>query len=293
MVWPARRIWAVRAVELLVALILSKFAIVAVLSLGGAALGHTLVPGLQSLVAGTALVLLAAFSPWAMLRLLPLHELAGAAVGGLRPAMTQPAAAAEERAHPVADHSEDLAARLPARLSLMQLNPEADGGVVDGAEAATARAVAPRATDRAPGAPAAPAGARAAHDSGESAGETEPASDRSVPEEPRRDAFGSRVRPGPLPAVLRSDMPWGHLDLGPDGVRPDQPTIDAAGAGPDPAPGADAPPPPAQHGAEAAPPPAVRGADAPRPPAERRAETPPPPDPGPSLPRPSSEDDGE
>ncbi len=34
MVWPARRIWAIRAVELLVALILSKFAIVAVLSLG-------------------------------------------------------------------------------------------------------------------------------------------------------------------------------------------------------------------------------------------------------------------
>ena len=38
MVWPARRIWAIRAIELLVALILSKFAIVAVLSLGGAAL---------------------------------------------------------------------------------------------------------------------------------------------------------------------------------------------------------------------------------------------------------------
>ena len=38
MVWPARRIWAIRAVELLVALILSKFAIVAVLSLGGAAI---------------------------------------------------------------------------------------------------------------------------------------------------------------------------------------------------------------------------------------------------------------
>ena len=31
LVWPARRVWAVRAVELLVALILSKFAIVAVL----------------------------------------------------------------------------------------------------------------------------------------------------------------------------------------------------------------------------------------------------------------------
>ncbi|HYZ79798.1 MAG TPA: hypothetical protein VE571_00935, partial [Solirubrobacteraceae bacterium] len=117
MVWPARRIWAVRAVELLVALILSKFAIVAVLSLGGAALGHSLVPGIQSLFAGTALVLLAAFSPWAMLRLLPLHELAGAAVGGLRPVMGQPPSAADERAHPVTDRSEDLAAELPARLA--------------------------------------------------------------------------------------------------------------------------------------------------------------------------------
>ena len=49
LVWPARRIWAVRAVELLVALILSKFAIVAVLSLGGAAIsasaGHASVTG--------------------------------------------------------------------------------------------------------------------------------------------------------------------------------------------------------------------------------------------------------
>ena len=37
MVWPARRIWAVRMVELLVSLILSKFVIVAVLSLAAAA----------------------------------------------------------------------------------------------------------------------------------------------------------------------------------------------------------------------------------------------------------------
>ena len=42
LVWPARRIWAIRAVEVLVALILSKFVIVAVLSLGGAALGAQL-----------------------------------------------------------------------------------------------------------------------------------------------------------------------------------------------------------------------------------------------------------
>ncbi len=84
LVWPARRVWAMRAVELLVALILAKFAIVAVLALGGAAIGHTLIPSITSMLAGATLVLLAAFSPWALLRLLPLHELAAGAAGGLR-----------------------------------------------------------------------------------------------------------------------------------------------------------------------------------------------------------------
>ena len=77
LVWPARRMWAVRAVEVLVALIISKFAIVAVLSLGGAALGHTTVPSATQMLEGATLVMLAAFSPWALLRLLPLHELSG------------------------------------------------------------------------------------------------------------------------------------------------------------------------------------------------------------------------
>jgi hypothetical protein len=93
LVWPARRIWAVRAVELLIALILSKFAIVAVLALGGAALGHTSLPSVTQMLAGTTLVMLAAFTPWALLRLLPLHELAagvqgmsGAGSRGLTPA---------------------------------------------------------------------------------------------------------------------------------------------------------------------------------------------------------------
>jgi hypothetical protein len=90
LVWPARRIWAVRAVELLVALILSKFAIVAVLALGGAALDHAASFSVTSLLAGLTLVLLAAFSPWALLRLLPLHEIASAAAGGLRAASVDP-----------------------------------------------------------------------------------------------------------------------------------------------------------------------------------------------------------
>ncbi|MBV9941750.1 MAG: hypothetical protein JO262_06425, partial [Solirubrobacterales bacterium] len=83
--WPARRMWAVRAIEILVALILSKFAIVAVLSLGGAAIsagtGHF---GLTQMMAGSVLILLAAFSPWALLRLIPLAEIASAAAGSLR-----------------------------------------------------------------------------------------------------------------------------------------------------------------------------------------------------------------
>jgi hypothetical protein len=84
MVWPARRVWAVRAVELLIALILSKFAIVAVLALGGAALGTNFGAGPAAMLVGLTLVTLAACSPWALLRLLPLHEMASAAVGGLR-----------------------------------------------------------------------------------------------------------------------------------------------------------------------------------------------------------------
>jgi hypothetical protein len=82
-VWPARRPWAIRAVELLVALILSKFAIVAVLSLGGAAMdqvGHSI----TAPVLGLVLVVMGAFAPWALLRLLPLAELAGGAVESLR-----------------------------------------------------------------------------------------------------------------------------------------------------------------------------------------------------------------
>jgi type IV secretion system protein TrbL len=82
MVWPARRVWAIRAIETLIALILAKFGIIAVLTLGGAALTDA-ASGLDALLTGATLVLLATLSPWALLRLLPLHEVAAAAAGGL------------------------------------------------------------------------------------------------------------------------------------------------------------------------------------------------------------------
>jgi hypothetical protein len=84
MVWPARRVWAIRAVEMLIALILSKFAIVAVLTLGAGAIGHG---GVLGAIAGIALLMLASFCPWILMRLLPMAELAGAAAGGMGEAL--------------------------------------------------------------------------------------------------------------------------------------------------------------------------------------------------------------
>ncbi len=80
MVWPARRVWAARMVELLVSLILSKFVIVAVLSLASAAFaGGT--PGIGELLVAMSLILLSTFAPWALMRLLPFTELAAGAAG--------------------------------------------------------------------------------------------------------------------------------------------------------------------------------------------------------------------
>ena len=103
-VWPARRIWAIRAVELLVALILSKFAIVAVLSLGGAAVSAA--GNLTGLMAGAVLIMLAAFSPWALLRLIPLAEIASGAAGPLRGEL-RPIGAQEMRAEAQARRGEE------------------------------------------------------------------------------------------------------------------------------------------------------------------------------------------
>ncbi len=141
LVWPARRIWAVRAVELLVALILSKFAIVAVLALGGAALGHTGSTSVTTMLAGATLVLLAAFSPWALLRMLPLHELAGGAVGGLR-SETRQLPAQAQRGMNTSDVAQEIVQELPAQLALREARETgAAQAALDGLAPAGARSV--------------------------------------------------------------------------------------------------------------------------------------------------------
>jgi hypothetical protein len=130
MVWPARRTLAIRAIETLIALILSKFAIVAVLSLGGSALGHSTIPGVASVLTGGTLVLLAAFTPWALLRMLPLHELASAAAGGVSQAPRQALSTVADTAMQLADSPALLGAGGRGRRSLPDAEPSilAGGG---------------------------------------------------------------------------------------------------------------------------------------------------------------------
>jgi len=72
LVWPPVSHWSRRLVETLAALVLSKFVVVAVLSLavGAVSSGH----GFSTVLAGGALLLLAAFTPFTLLRLVPLVE---------------------------------------------------------------------------------------------------------------------------------------------------------------------------------------------------------------------------
>lgn len=81
LVWPATSRWTRRLVETLVALILSKFVIVAVISLATAAMADPGGGGFGSVMGAAALMLMAAFSPLALLKLMPMTE--GAAMSHL------------------------------------------------------------------------------------------------------------------------------------------------------------------------------------------------------------------
>lgn len=89
MIWPAASRWARRLVELLVAIVLAKFVVVAILGLATAAITNTNGLGgdgntFERMIAGTALLVLAAWSPFALLRLIPMMEVAAATVASQR-----------------------------------------------------------------------------------------------------------------------------------------------------------------------------------------------------------------
>jgi hypothetical protein len=99
MIWPATSRWARRLVELLIAIVLAKFVIVAILSLATAAIANTdVVNGdgntFERMIAGAALLILAAWSPFALLRMIPMMEVAAASVGSQRSSMSAAAGSA-------------------------------------------------------------------------------------------------------------------------------------------------------------------------------------------------------
>ena len=103
-IWPATAGIAKRAVEILVSLILSKFVIVASISLGLVALANG---GVDATVSGAAILLIAAFAPFTLFRLAPVVEasaiahLEGMARRPGRAAARTVTAAASAQVHPV------------------------------------------------------------------------------------------------------------------------------------------------------------------------------------------------
>jgi hypothetical protein len=94
LVWPSTARWARRMVELLVALVLSKFIIVVVISLAAGALAGG--DNLDSVLAGAALMVMAAFAPFVLLRLVPIAE--AGVIGHLEGVERRPVAAARRAA---------------------------------------------------------------------------------------------------------------------------------------------------------------------------------------------------
>jgi hypothetical protein len=96
LVWPATAHWAKRLAEVLGALLLAKPVIVGALCLGANALTSARA-GAGSVVTGSAILLLAAFAPVALLKLVPIVE--ASAIGHLHDVSRQPFRAAERAAH--------------------------------------------------------------------------------------------------------------------------------------------------------------------------------------------------
>lgn len=113
-VWPATVGIAKRALELLSALVVSKFVIVATLSLGLAALGNTGPP--DSPVVGGAILLLAGFAPFCLLRLAPVVE--AAAIAHLEGMSRRPARAVARAARTAA-----AAPGSPVVMRLLAMSP--------------------------------------------------------------------------------------------------------------------------------------------------------------------------
>jgi hypothetical protein len=90
MVWPAGWRWCRRLIEFLLAIIFAKVFIVAIIDMAAAGLSAGgLADKFEGVLAGGALLLMAAFTPIALLRLIPLAEAAVVTAGQQRAALRQ------------------------------------------------------------------------------------------------------------------------------------------------------------------------------------------------------------
>jgi hypothetical protein len=140
LVWPAVSHWCRRLVETLAALILSKFVIVATLSLAAGAVSSGTAgsgshgAGFSSVLAGGALLLMATFTPFAILRMIPAVE-AGAVshLDGLRSRGT---AAVSRPLRTAASHALNEGLQAVGEARLLATTPGAGGVVGDRGAAA-------------------------------------------------------------------------------------------------------------------------------------------------------------
>lgn len=143
LVWPAVSHWCRRLVETLAALILSKFVIVATLSLAASAVGSGSAGGssFASVLAGGALLVLSTFVPFSILRLIPMVE--AGAIGHLEGVRQRGAAAVTRLPRTAAQLalSEGMAAHGAAKLAAQAGPPgtgEGNGLGVGGQKVGTA-----------------------------------------------------------------------------------------------------------------------------------------------------------
>jgi hypothetical protein len=230
LVWPAVSHWCRRLVETLAALIISKFVIVATLSLAAGALASGTAgsgahgSGFSSVLAGGALLLMATFVPFAILRMIPAVEAGAVAhLDGLRErgmaGMTRlPRTAASHALH------EGLGALGDARLLAQTA---ATGGVGGGGGGGGAGAP----DGGSDGGDGTDGSGGAGSGSGITLGEGDPESQRAYDE---YVALG--IKPGPKgPKPIRS-VPGTGTGSGSDAAAPDAASLPiATGYEPDPA----------------------------------------------------------
>lgn len=124
-VWPATAAIAKRSVEVLAVLVLSKFVIFATLWLGMAALSGG--DSIDGTLEGAGILLLAAFAPFGLLKLVPLVD--GHAIGHLEGLSRRPFRAVSRTAATVAAPSHPVVQRLLAARTTSETTPPASSPV--------------------------------------------------------------------------------------------------------------------------------------------------------------------